>query len=503
MKNRKLLNGLLTLSLGLGLTVRAEAADTPMAADAAVSQPSLDQRVDVLEKSLAGMKPAPGMGALAKGSPDAPGFGGIGFYTSEGTYGVQFGALLQEDSRTYGYDGINTSKGLTSPLINGFVNARARFLMDAFLGSKVHLRYQEDFSNNGNNSGVTGASDSVGGNGPLLIDAYGELKLLPWTILRVGQIKTPLGLERWRPTPALDFLQFGYTSGLMIDRTQGALVEIADPKQALYLAAGAIDGATDSGSTPVVQAYNSNKDLVARLFVQPFNGMSNKALGDLGLGAAGTAGNHTFAPELGYKSLGQQAIVNPTVGNVLGTFTEGAGYRVAPQAYWFWDNFSLLSEYVHETQGYRIAATSQNKITTSEAWQAQVGWVPTGERTSFSGLKLNDKSWGIGAFELVGRVQGANYDEGAHTAYSAGGLAATSKGLIDPETSVTSLQSWSLGLNYVPVNDVEFLVDWDRTVFTNGGAGAPLNAQGHPTGAFVTANRPTEEVLQARAQLAF
>lgn len=521
MKKRYVLSAL--LGLGLSWTPASPAhADDAAAAEGsgAAAQADLDHRVSALERRLAELNPVSG-GAAIQGSGAysyANALRGIGFSNSDGTYGIQFSGTLQEDSRNYIYDGLtapngNGAKGATDGLtqepVNEFVLARARLLVDGNLGSRVHLRYQEDFSNNGANSGVLGSgSTTTGGSGAILVDAYGELKLLPWTLLRVGQFKAPLDIERWRLTPAEDFIQYSYTAGLTVDRVQGALLEIADPKQVFYLSGGAIDGDTDAGSTPVVQAYNSNKDAVAKLFVQPFNGIDRNPLGDLGFGVAGTAGDHSGAPELGYRSLGQQAILVPGAGNALSTYTEGAGYRVAPQAYWFLRNFSLLGEYIHESDNYRINdVQEQNKIAESEAWNAQAAWVITGEHTTYNGVKLNKDSYAWGALELVGRVQGAEYDEGALTAYTLGATGNkvnnAAEGLLDPEASVSALKSFSLGLNYIPVNDIEFLLDWDQTSFTNGGVNDYYNAAGKVTGLGTIANRPTEQTLQVRAQYAF
>jgi hypothetical protein len=521
MKKKYVLSALLGLGLGWTLISPVHADDAAVTdGSAAASQPDLDQRVSALEQRLAELTPVSGSAAIQNSGAYsyANALRGIGFSNADGTYGIQFSGTLQEDARNYIYDGLtapnsNGAKGATDGLtqepVNEFVLARARLLVDGYLGPRVHLRYQEDFSNNGTNSGVLGSgSTTTGGNGAILVDAYGELKLLPWTLLRVGQFKAPLDIERWRLTPAEDFIQYSYTAGLTVDRVQGALIEIADPKQVIYLSGGAIDGDTDSGSTPVVQAYNSNKDAVAKLFVQPFNALEQNPLGDLGFGVAGTAGNHSGAPELGYKSLGQEAIVAPTSGNILSTYTEGAGYRLAPQAYWFFHNVSLLGEYVHESDNYRINdALEQNKIADTEAWNAQAAWVITGEHTSYNGIKLDKDSFAWGALELVGRVEGAEYDEGALTGYTLGATGdkvnTAAEGLLDPEASVTALKSFSLGLNYIPVNDVEFLLDWDQTSFTNGGVNDYYNAAGKVTGLGTIANRPTEQTVQVRVQYAF
>ena len=519
--NMKIKRGLaIVLALGFSLAALGHAdntvSDSTTSGDApaaSAQSAGLGQRVADLEHRLAALDSAAALQGAGAQFVTHPA-GGIGFSNSDGTYGIQFGGTLQEDSRNYIYDGLNSynnGKDYASVQPNEFVLARARLLIDGILGPRLHVRYQEDFSNNGNNSGVLGSSGSTsGGNGAILVDAYGELKLFPWTLLRVGQFKAPLDIERGRPTPALDFIQYSYTGGLVVDRAQGAALEISDPKQIFYFSAGAYDGDTDAGSTPVVQAYNGDKDAIGKIFIQPFQAIDGQALGDFGFGVSGSGGNHTWDPEAGFKSLGQLAVTNPAVGKVWASYTEGEGYRLIPQAYWFWKNLSLLGEYVHESDGFRFTpgqatvgghnASNANDTVESEAWSAQASWVVTGERTAYSGVKLNKDSFSWGALQLVARAQGANYDEGAFTTYNAKGVE-LSQGLLDPLYSVKSLESWSVGVNYIPVSDLEFLVDWDQTVFTDGG-GASIITAGKVTGESV-ANRPTEQVLQARAQFAF
>jgi phosphate-selective porin OprO/OprP len=459
-----------------------EAQATTQTAVTSPATDTLSRRIDSLEKDLAELKSPQGSAVSIYADPVR----GLRFANADGTYGLQFSGLFQEDSRNYLYDGLNDSKGLLAQPSAGFVDARSRLIIDGLLGPRVKLRYQEDFSNNGA--------------GPVLLDAYGDIKLAAWATLRLGQFKTPLEIDRWRNTPALDFIQYAYTGGLVTDRSQGVLFELADAGRIAVLDAGAVDGDTDAGSAPVTQSTNSDKDAVARIFFQPFHDLDDSVLRDFGLGAAGSAGNHSFAPEQPYKSEGQLTILSwPTaasasVPNV--SYVEGAGSRIIPQAAWFAGPFSLEGEYLRETQGYRIAPGLRNEILASEAWQVAATWVVTGEHCAWDGLKLGAaRGFSLGAIQVVARAQGADYLEDGFAVYGAGGSLAR-PGLIDPESNVQSLRSWTVGLNYIPVNDVKFLVDYDVSEFRGGGA--------ETVGATrILADRPTEEAIQARAQFAF
>jgi phosphate-selective porin OprO/OprP len=477
MKNSIVITALLVA--GLGASARADdASPLTSASSDGSSQAGLDQRVAQLESDLQALHNVSGTPVTVYADPVR----GLRFANADGTYGLQFSGLFQEDSRTYVDDGLNYYKGYTVEQPNEFVDARSRLIVDALLGPRVKLRYQEDFSNNGS--------------GAILLDAYADLKLAPWANLRVGQFKTPLDIERWRLTPALDFIQYSYTAGLVTDRSQGAELEIADPSQIVYLSGGAFDGDTDAGSTPVVQAYNSDKDAIAKIFIKPFRALDRNVFRDFGFGASGSAGNHTNAPEQAYKSEGQLSIFTLGGGaNTNASFVDGAGYRLIPQAYWFWKNLDVIGEYVHDSQEYRYSGSSQNVTAVNEAWQVQGAWVITGEKAGYDGFKLDGNSFGAGALQLLARVQGVDYAEGDSSVYNDGTL--VFKRLYDPASSVSGLKSFTLGLNYVPVNPVKILVDWDQTEFENGGLNQ--NAQkGH-----IVVNRPTEEILQVRAQVAF
>ena len=438
---------------------------------------SLDQRLKIAERKLE----LAGETADASKRSDASvtaGPGGFSIVSADKKYSLKLSGVLQADSRTFFEDQVKPQSNVITP-------RRGRFILDAQLGDSAKLRYQEDF--------VTG----------LIVDAYGELKLLPWATLRTGLFKTPLSLERWRSDPARDFVELGYTTDLVTDRDTGAWLEVADSDQAGFVGAGVFNGSVDNTAIITTDA-DDDKEVVAKVFVHPFRLLDSVPLRDLGFGVAYSSGNRTSGSA---QTLGSNQF-RPT-GQGAGFFTlsntavaEDDGQRVVPQAYWFFGSLSFLGEYVRSSQAYKIAGVNRDQkiLLNHEAWQAQLGWVLTGEDASFSGLKLNQSSYGWGALQVVGRLQGLNFDQESFYRYDGAPAAATSgpaQGkLVDPRVSPSSVQAWGVGLNYVPLNNVKFLLDWEETRYSDGAkAGNGATTQ--------TVNRETEKVLLARAQFTF
>jgi len=461
--------------LVLGLSPQIHAEDIVAADTKPANLEDLDQRVRVLERQLEIQSEDADAAKGSKVTVTADRNNGFGFYNADKSWGLKLSGVFQVDDRTWFSDN-------AKPQANSILPRRGRFQLDANLGPKVKLRYQEDF--------VTG----------LIVDAYGEIKLAPWATLRTGLEKTPLSLERWRSDPARDFVELGYTTDLVTDRSTGAYLDLADADQAIDLGAGVFDSGAENTAT-ITSDTQDDKDFVAKLFIQPARFFNTTTLRDFGFGVATSAGNRAPGSLVSganqFRTTGQAAGVYAPVA---GTTLDDASLKLVPQAYLFWNSLSFLGEYVHSAQfETNTANTNYPKSTqvNNEAWQAQFGWVLTGEDASFTGVKLNkDTSHSWGALQLVARVQGLNFDQESFTRYDNNGPTATSKRFVDPRVSISAAQAWGVGLNYYPVDNVKLLVDWEQTSFTDGASvGSGVNLQ--------TANRETENVLLSRVQYTF
>jgi hypothetical protein len=319
------------------------------------------------------------------------------------------------------------------------------------------------------------------------VDAYGELKLASFASARVGLFKTPLSLERWRSDPARDWVELGTVASLVTDRDTGAWVELADADQAILFGAGVFNGSTDTGSI-ITADVNDEKDAVAKLFIHPFRWADSVLLRDFGLGVAGSVGDHSGSALPSYKSIGQATVYSLSATAKVSGLGAGSGYRLVPQAYFYYGSLSFLGEYLRSGQGY--AFKGQDYFISQEAYDLQLGWVITGEDAAFSGLKLNpNTSSPLGALQLVGRYQGVNFDDNAFTY---GNAASGTGSLANNGASVSAIHSWGLGLNYVPVNNVKLLLSYEESAF----------ADGQKNGSLVV-NRETEKTAFGRAQFAY
>jgi phosphate-selective porin OprO/OprP len=473
-----------SLALALAsLSLHADDAPLAVADTKPASLDDLDQRVRILERQLEIEKEdaAAKQGSAVSLNSD-PG-AGFGFYNQDKTWGLKFSGVFQEDSRNYFDDPWGAPSSLRQPA-NVILPRRARLQLDAQLGPQVKLRYQQElFPTAGTNS---------------VVDAFGEIKVAPWTTLRLGLQKTPLSLERWRSDPARDFVELGYTASLVTDRDTGAWLEVSDPSQVFLVGGGVFNGSPDTGNI-VITDTDSEKDAVAKVFFHPFRLIDALALQNFGIGVAGSAGNRIAAVSSpSYKSVGQDAVtIYSYNANVV---VEGAGYRIVPQAYWFYDSLSFLGEYVQDSQNVQAPNAGVNDVNQAQlnqtAWQAQLGWVLTGEDAAFTGLKLNKNSYSWGALQLVGRYEGLSFDQAGFNQLGAANNTVVSTRFVDPSKSVSSLQSYGAGLNYVPFNNTKFLLNYEETQY-QGGNTVRVN------GINTISNRPTERVLFARAQFSY
>src|SRR5262249_28751586 len=134
---------------------------------------------------------------------------------------------------------------------------------------------------------------------------------------------------------------------------------------------------------------DNDKDVAARVFVQPFQNSSHGVWKGLGLGVGGTYGNLEGALK-NYFTLGQEqfftwytsAGTNAATRNVS---ADGTLWRVSPQGYYYWGPFGLFGEYVVSSQKVRRDAGGApfRDTVRNTSWQVAASWFLTGETNSF------------------------------------------------------------------------------------------------------------------------
>lgn len=484
-------NGIITVS---ALTLIAAAAAAPAyAADGDASVSDLDQRVRILERQLEIQKEEADAKAkeAAIVTADSKGFS---IKNAKGDYEIQFHALVQADARFYNGDNTGATPGQLS---DTFVLRRVEPTISGSLGKYVGFLITPEFN----------------GTAPTLLDFWGELRFDPAANIRVGRFKQPVGLENLQSSPALTFIERGLTTDLVPSREVGAQLHGQLFTQTLSYALGIFNGAADGGDASSAEADNRH-DIAARLFAEPFKN-SPGILQNLGVGISGTIGSttatngasttttaspgntaNTSAIVGGYKTVGQNTFfsyrIAGTGGSTTTTYADGRRSHLAPQAYWYNNNYGILAEYVISRQelSNKVPATVTSPIAhsgsvTNKAYEVIANYVITGEDASYKGIKpkspfkIGGDGWG--AFEVALRTGALTIDDAAFT----GGA----NSFADITKAARKATEYGVAANWYLNNNAKVAVNYEETRFDGGAAGG--------------ADRANERAILARLQVAF
>ncbi len=415
---------------------------------------TLDQRQQVLEEHWKTEQEK----ALKKGASDLyVGENGLIGKSSNGDFSIRLGGVLQADERIF------TGTNLAGVNGDTFVLRRVRPIFEGTLYRSFDFRIMPDFG-----SGTT-----------TLQDGYVGINLLPELKLLAGKYKTPFGLERNQTDADTEFAERSLVDNLVPNRDVGIRLHGDIGNGVFDYAIGIFNGVMDSGSADVDN--NNSKDFAGRIFAHPFKQSGIDWLKGLGLGVAGTIGDHSgtlATPNLpSYMTPGQRAFFSysPSTGT---TIANGEQRRISPQAYYYVGPFGMLSEYVSSTQG--VVKSTSSATLENKAWQVAAYYVLTGEAASYHGIKPNHpfdpKTGQWGAFELTARYHQLAVDKNAFPIYA------------DPTKAAQKAVAWGTGLNWYFNKNFKFVANYENTSF-NGGA--------------IGADRPTEKVFITRFQIAF
>jgi len=353
-----------------------------------------------------------------------------------------------------------------------FLLRRVRPIVEGTVYDRFDYRLMADF-------GTGNGSSSSSLNNAMLDDAYVNARFWQQAQLQVGKYKSPVGLERLQSTAELLFIENGFATQLTPNYDLGVSVHNSLFNSPINYSIGVFDGAIDSGSSDA-DVNDEGKDLVGRLFFQPFLKSDREALNKLGFGVGGSVGHHE-GPLPSYKTPGQQTFFS------YATTASAAGqqYRIDPQFFYYWGPFGILGEYVLSSVDVK-AGSSATRLNNT-AWQVEGSYFLTGDNNSFRSTSrnafrpehpFNFGAGGWGAFEFVARIEQLSLDRDAFPTY------ASSK-------SAREATSWGVGLNWYLNSNVRFYLDFESTHF-DGGSKAPTA---------VTAE--DERVLLGRVQFSF
>lgn len=296
-----------------------------------------------------------------------------------------------------------------------------------------------------------------GSSGYKLYDAYGQYKYADELQFRFGKFKPPLGLERLESPTDTFFTELGQTSNLVPNRDLGFQIFGELIPDTLQYQIGVFDGGADLGNND--SDDDDSKDIMARVFAQPFRQSDILALQGLGVGVAGSHGNHegntTTSILPAYKTPGQNTFFSYRTG----AFANGDNWRFVPQAYYYYNNIGVIGEYAVSSQDVRLGATTA--AITNHAWELQGAYVLTGEDENYVGSvhpaeNFDPKNGTWGAFELVGRLGETDIDKKAFPVFA------------DPTRYAQEAFDIGVGVNWYLNDNIRFSVDYDNTSFDHG-----------------------------------
>jgi len=392
--------------------------------------------------------------------------------SADGANFIRLRGTLFADARAYGGDSAPETA-------DTFLLRSVRPTFEGTFGGIYDFRFTPDF----------GSGRST------IVDAYAAARFKPGLVVTVGKFKPSVGLERLASEPDLRFMERGLPTLLVPNRDLGVQLSGEFAGGAFAYQVGYFNGVTDGQSsdnltTPDVES-DTGGDYAARVFFQPFINSATFGLRGLGFGVGstwqdlpGTAAN-PYLPS--YRSQGQISTFSYRANTATGvtpnnaTFADGERLRLAPQLYYYRGSFGFLGEYTQVKQDVSrtVGGITLSDTLTNSAWQGQFSWFITGEEEAYRGFTpqttFQPGKSGIGAWELVARVQELDVDDDAF----AGGA----DSFANPLTAVSKVTDYGIGVNWYPWNTVKFSLNYDLSSFEGGAA---------------TGDRPDERALFGR-----
>lgn len=433
----------------------SETPQTPATVDQKLEE--LDQKIRVLDRKIEIDKEAAAEKAKATGGVTAD-KSGFAIKSADGAYRLRIGGYAQLDSRLF----LDETQRST---VDTFILRRVRPILEGTVAKIFDFRIMPDF----------GAGQTV------LQDAYVEGRFSPAFRVRAGKFKPPVGLERLQSGADLLFVERSLPTNLVPNRDLGVQIagDLAGGIASYQL--GVFNGVVDGGIADA--DTNSEKDVAARLFFQPFVRGSGP-LRNLGFGIAGTSGNASgtaAAPGLpSYRSPGQATVFayrsDGTAPNT--TIADGRHVRIVPQAYLYSGSLGLLAEYASSRQDVTRGTVSRELD--HRSWQVAASWVIAGGVPTYRSVDpkvvFDPAAHTWGAWEVKVRFSRLDIDPATFPTFA------------NAASAIRSEKAVAAGLNWYLNRNVRLLFDYERTSYDGG---------------FSTGDREDEKIFFSRFQIQF
>ena len=380
---------------------------------------------------------------------------GLKYVSPDQKYELGLNAQVNVDVHSFGGDGGTAIDETQDRLIRLTFSGRA---------GNASFRVVPEFG------GTSSAASSI-------VDGYVEYKFSDLFNLRAGKFKSPIGLERLQSDPDVIWTERGHATNLVPNRDVGFQLSGTALSNSLEYQIGVFNGATDNAN--LNNDLDQKKDIAARIFVQPFANTDIVFLQGLGVGWAGTDGQHlgnaTNTQLPSYRTPGQQTFFKYGTGVI----SSGKLTRSNPQAWFYLDNFGFIADYVTEKQDVKLAANTAQLE--NSALDLSASWVITGESLGYKGgvKPAHDfvpGNGGWGAWELTARYGYTDVDNKAFGTYASA------------TASASKATSTGLGVAWYLSENLKLLADFDHTEFKGGAA---------------TGNRAAEDFASGRIQFRY
>ena len=442
---------------------------------------------------------------------------GFKITSSNKEHQLRIGSSIQTDYRNFlgsnppaWVPGVSTSLPGNSVGPDSIFLRQARIILEGYVFNDIYFKLMPDFAQTSNTSN-------------LIPDAFVDFAYQPKASLLVGKYKPSIGLERLQGDANTVFLERAFPTNLAPNRDMGLQLHgaFAKPGYQTEKAPGAIDsknfftyqvgitnGTGDSGNIAMNGAlpttasqFANNKEFDGRIFAQPFQHSGYDFLEGFGIGVSGSFSNPDHLILSAQRTpLGQSQFVDYTSVNATtsGTITSnGNANRIYPQAFWYKGPFGLMGEYVASTQTLNANGTTSgtNKVNnisqTNTASHVQLSYVVTGEDNQFEGVKpirnFDPAKGTWGALQLAARWSQLTLDNDSFK-------------LLNPTKTASEATEFTIGANWFLNKYSLIRFDYENVWFT-GGAGTSVTKGGVTS--YNIADRPSEQVLSTRFQLAF
>lgn len=401
-------------------------------------------------------------------------------------YKFRLGTLLQPQGRFF----IETPDDTST-----FLMRRARLIADGTVARNFDFNFQVDLLSSG-----LWVTNTAPANTVTVQDAWINAKAWDWLQLRVGKMKSPIGIERWQSANARWFTDLITTTYLAPNRSIGAMLHGNVYGGVAQYWASLVNGEPDGGSSDFSAGGQNTKEFQGRLALTPFARTDWEPLKELTVGAG-----VTYAPQLNglgrYGTANQQQFFTYNSGTINATLANpGEQVRFVPNLTYFWGPFGLYAEAAWSTVGLTGATTEKVSKSTSVkdkngktigtfsttsnvtnansysenftnfAWQVAASYMLTGEKNSFRAIKpnrpFNPSTGGWGALQVAARAGQLTVDDGIFPVYANPGI--------------WSRQSTTVGasLNWILNENLKLTLQYDYTSFLGGaadGGNAPDN----------------------------